>query len=249
MLYKTRAFTLIELLVVISIIALLIGILLPALQSARQAARSMSCLSNQHQLGIAFASYGVDYDTWPAIQADGNSDEYPDANLEWSKDGGIFLYFYKGRYTPSTWPPDFEHIVDTIFMCPNFEMGFTESAIGTDYQYYRAGYGYNRHLNERENDISKAFDVRNVAKPINPEMVQKTSQAMHLVDNLAPIVQISMAAPFDPYGLHQAAGRHKGKCNVLYMDAHAATYSPDNIKWNWMPVGQDDDLDTFWRGL
>ena len=117
---KARAFTLIVLLVVISIIELLIGILLPALQSARQAARSMSCLSNQHQLGVAFATYGVDYGTWPAIQADGNGDGFPDPNLEWSKEGGIFLCFYEGRYTLSTWPPDYEHIVDTVFMCPNF---------------------------------------------------------------------------------------------------------------------------------
>ncbi len=46
-------FTLIELLVVISIIALLIGILLPALGAARGTARSVACLSNMRQWGIA----------------------------------------------------------------------------------------------------------------------------------------------------------------------------------------------------
>jgi prepilin-type N-terminal cleavage/methylation domain-containing protein/prepilin-type processing-associated H-X9-DG protein len=56
-----RAFTLIELLVVISVIALLVALLLPALGQARDTSRSMGCLANERQIGIAFNTYAVEF--------------------------------------------------------------------------------------------------------------------------------------------------------------------------------------------
>ena len=57
-----RAFTLIELLVVIAIIAILAALLLPALAQAKQRAKSVQCLNNLRQLGLATVMYSDEND-------------------------------------------------------------------------------------------------------------------------------------------------------------------------------------------
>jgi len=59
----TVGFTLIELLVVIAIIAILAAILLPTLASARERARGLICLSNTHQLTLAWQLYADDHNS------------------------------------------------------------------------------------------------------------------------------------------------------------------------------------------
>jgi len=59
---KKENFTLVELLIVVAIIAILSGMLLPALNRVKVKARTISCLVNQRQCGLAVSQYFDVYD-------------------------------------------------------------------------------------------------------------------------------------------------------------------------------------------
>jgi len=56
-----NGFTLIELLVVIAIMTTLAGLLLPALQRSRESSRRVACISNIHQLFLAYQMFAEDH--------------------------------------------------------------------------------------------------------------------------------------------------------------------------------------------
>jgi len=67
---KARAFTLVELLVVVAIIAILAALLLPTIAKSKGRAKSVACLSNLHQIGIALQLFVQDNDNKMPVMYD-----------------------------------------------------------------------------------------------------------------------------------------------------------------------------------
>jgi prepilin-type N-terminal cleavage/methylation domain-containing protein len=73
-----RGFTLIELLVVIGIIALLAAILFPVFARAKASAKSTTCISNLHQIGVSMLLYMNDYDDFFPNAVDDSDRTHPE---------------------------------------------------------------------------------------------------------------------------------------------------------------------------
>ena len=238
-----QGFTLIELLVVVAIIAVLIAMLLPALGQARDKARQAVCLSNLKQVGTAMRMYGLDYNTWIAINDYNGVTDHP------------WVTFLLGTYLPKE---------TNAVLCPSFppqtikswgmSLGYSESQ-AIEWGYWRL-YGVRRdywNFKSYTNYSSKggsAYTMWNilymrldaVEEPTTFPLFADTNCAYSLggADSYGKVQWFDFTA--DMKGLSEPDGlihiRHSYKADITFPDGHAEACGTGDLKrmgieWIW----------------
>src|SRR6059058_1791066 len=108
------AFTLVELLVVLAIISILAAMLLPGLAMAKEKARSIFCLNNIKQIGIAMNLYADDHDDF-LVPAEYSARRGSSAQEGWP------TILYNRKYLPAERSPDHYTVPSgkSVFRCPS----------------------------------------------------------------------------------------------------------------------------------
>jgi prepilin-type N-terminal cleavage/methylation domain-containing protein len=246
-------FTLIELLVVIAIIAILAAILFPVFSQAKAAAKSIACLSNTKEIGLATQIYIGDYDGYypqsKSTDANPQIDDY-DGSLENPDNGSIFAKIlpYTGHGTSTSEDVMYQQ---KLYSCPSdpnpfdincpdviniggphvisylinayFVWGLNESSIGVP-----AGViEYGERRSETVNGVPPYCD--DIYHPwfnyLNPNLGSSQGQA-NGVDNEMDTVAGAVAN-----------SRHNGGANYTFSEGHSKHY-----QWiqTWSPPNNVD---------
>lgn len=242
----SNCFTLIELLVVIAIIAILAGLLLPALQNARDRGRTIACLSNVRQMGIAMQIYQGEWNGHLPPNRYLTSSSSSHSRWDYATNGGLNL-------SPKSFADilvDAETLTAQSFDCAAHDNRGAAATASNNYwgkwSHNILEYATNLHLNGASGSVAQSLGYSHpdnwpAALP-DPSVWLKEppNKAIHIGDSNAPrwaptyithymyqeeSIPASLQAEGAP-AVVPAGGRHNGgtASNFLFFDGHAETW-------------------------
>ncbi len=210
-------FTLVELLVVVAIISILAGLLLPALENALRSARSIACLNNLKQQGLAISLY-----------ADANSEYLP---VKQYKIIGSCAWNWKWQMAPyleiktagtassPTWTEDLRK---GVFKCPEWKIQIP----GTYGSQFEGGYAWNTYISGYD-DVTGYPSAASYLRR-KTDSLARTEETVLIQDSIdwgtADWYYVTIWTPststFNPKP--GVGDRHSKGVNTLWLDAHAS---------------------------
>jgi len=226
-----KEFTLIELLVVIAIIAILAALLLPSLDKARATAKSIACLGNVRQQGLALGTYTGDYQGW---LIDLHYITLGQSATMWKNQ----LAPYLGMSDCSPTSTTASSLYRKCFRCPEWNTVFPSGQ-----RNYEGGYGWSAYAGNADDDT--VHPRRNIGR------LTLLSETLLIADGCEYSDSFSYPScaylyPPSISTIHNVGYRHALGANILWGDLHASWSKRSVINQGKTGTGYSPDIDYYY---